>query len=571
MNKSLYKDSKGIVLAMTIVIAVLSYWFWAFPYRAALGYREEMQLFLTTSSYFLEHLAVPGGIAVYAGEYLTQFFNNYWMGGAVMALFMVAFYWICSAACQGRRAASAVALLPVVALWLYMGNPNVTMGFAMALLLVMLPTAFGKITYTWLAVLTALLYWAAGPVTIVFTLLAAIGRFAVEGKTGNKIAFASVAVAWLVLNYFVWSRFVTYPVRYQLIGIGYLLNPDTLDVGQVIVEALCVLSPLAAWGLARLPQKFAVPVTAAAFVASVAVIFPKTYDSTTYDLLNYDYLVRANDWDGILEYSDAHSPELPMSVSATNLALGMTGQLDSRAFDYYQHGAEGMVPPFQKETLSSWTTGEIFWQLGMVNSAQRFYFEGMEAIPNYNKSGRALKRLAETAMVRGEYALAEKYLKILTHTLFYRKWAKRKLWLIGTNGRVESQPVYGIKRAGMVDEDYMFSEGELDKTFGQLFLKDPANNLAKQYLVVWPLLQRDLDKFGQYMGVVAEKYPDYNPLLAQQAMAFMAMRSGQPVPTQIVPAEVEQQLRGFAQAWTSKDPGRIEPYRRTLYYYLVGK
>ena len=87
----------------------------------------------------------------------------------------------------------------------------------------------------------------------------------------------------------------------------------------------------------------------------------------------------------------------------------------------------------------------------------------------------------------------------------------------------------------MIDEDYLFSEGELDKTLGQLFMKDPGNNLAKQYLILYPLLQRDLNKFAQYMGVVAEAQPNYNPLLAQQALAFISMKNGQPIPQNIVP------------------------------------
>ena len=280
-------------------------------------------------------------------------------------------------------------------------------------------------------------------------------------------------------------------------------------------------------------------------------------------------MVRANDWDGIIIYSDRHDPDLPLSVSATNLALGMTGQLDARPFDYFQHGPEGLIPSFTKEPLSSWTTGEILFQLGLVNSAQRFYFEGMEAIPNYNKSARAVKRLAETAMIRGEYKLAEKYLRMLENTTFYRKWARRNLELINNPQDIAAHPLYGTLRSRMVDEDYLFSEGELDKTLGQLFTKVPSNSLARQYLILYPLLQRDLDKFGQYMGVVSESLSQYNPPLAQQALAFISMKNGQPIPQGAVNPVVEQSLRGFAQAWTSKNPELITPYRRTLFHYLI--
>ena len=56
--------------------------------------------------------------------------------------------------------------------------------------------------------------------------------------------------------------------------------------------------------------------------------------------------------------------------------------------------------------------------------SQRAAFEAMEAIPNYNKSGRALKRLTETAIITGQYEVALKYIAILEEAFTYRKWAK---------------------------------------------------------------------------------------------------------------------------------------------------
>ena len=379
-----------------------------------------------------------------------------------------------------------------------------------------------------------------------------------------------VSLITLAANILAWALILTYPVSYQLIGIGYLLIPDVLKLDQLIVEALCVTVPIAAYilGCGNVSKKIILPILALLVVVSAAILYPKAYDRATYRLIDYDYMVRANDWDGIIRYSDAHTPDLPLSVSATNLALGMTGQLDSRAFDYFQNGPEGLFPSFTKEAISSWTTGEIFFQLGMINSAQRFYFEGMEAIPNYNKSSRAVKRLAETAIIRCEYKLAEKYLHMLENTLFYRKWAQRNLQQIKDLTSM-TPPLYGQLRQRMVDEDYLFSEEELDKTLGQLFIKDPGNDLARQYLILYPLLQRDLNKFVQYMGVVAESYPQYNPPLAQQAIAFISMKNGQQIPQNMVSPMVEQSLRGFAQAWTSKNPELIEPHRHTLFYYLI--
>lgn len=581
-----------ILTAVFVAVAAVLYWFWAVPYRSALGYREQLQLFQTTGTYFQSLTPRPGGMATYIGEFLTQFFNNYWIGAAVMSGMLTLFLLGCHKAIRrltasmSAYAALALAFTPLVALLLFLGNPDVTMNFVTALSSVMWATVLylrldagtttAKRCIIRKAVLTllftTLLYWLCGPATIIFTLLAIVSECRHTDLPATYKAIPAIAsVLWLAANVWIWSTVLPYPLTYQLIGIGYMMMPDALYVGEIIVVTLCILVPSMACLMARLPQKIMVPTLVGLELIALIILFPKSYNITTYRLIDYDYMVRANDWDGILRYSDAHDPDLPLSVSATNLAAAMTGQLDAIAFNYRQHGPEGLIPPFLKETLSSWNTGEILFQLGLVNSAQRFYFEGMEAIPNYNKSSRAIRRLAETAIIRGDYTLAEKYLTMLRNTLFYKNWAQRNLELIRNPKNVENHPLYGTLRKRMIDEDYMFSEGELDKTLGQLFLKDPTNTVAKQYLILYPLLQRDLNKFAQYMGVVAEADPRYNPLLAQQALAFISMKNGQQIPRDAVPEPVINQLRGFASAWTGKNPDLIEPYRRSLFYYLLSE
>lgn len=584
--------AKYILTAVFVAVAAILYWFWAVPYRAALSYREQLQLFQTTGAYFLNLIPRPGGMATYIGEFLTQFFNNYRIGAAVMSGMLTLFLLSCYNAIRKlapdmrKYPALLLAFIPLIAMLLFLGNPDVTMTFVTAVTAVMWTSCLyltldsGNTTttqqavkeYVFMVLFTALMYWLCGPAAIIFTFLSIASCCRKQGlSTGHKVIFPIISVAWLAINVWVWSLTLPYPVTYQLIGIGYMMLPDSFYAGEFIVFGLCILIPAAASLPARLPQKILIPTLFGIELIALVVLYPRSYDTTTYRLIDYDYMVRANDWEGILRYSDAHQPDLPLSVSATNLAAAMTGQLDAIAFNYRQHGPEGLIPPFMKETLSSWTTGEIFFQLGLVNSAQRFYFEGMEAIPNYNKSSRAIRRLAETAIVRGDYTLAKKYLTMLRNTLFYKNWAQRNLDLIRNPKDVENHPLYGTMRKRMIDEDYMFSEGELDKTLGQLFLKDPGNIPARQYLILYPLLQRDLNKFAQYMGVVAEADPRYNPLLAQQALAFISMKNGQQIPPGAVPESVINQLRGFASAWTSKNPDLIEPYRRSLFHYLLSE
>jgi hypothetical protein len=179
--------------------------------------------------------------------------------------------------------------------------------------------------------------------------------------------------------------------------------------------ALGVIVPLLAYWLPAVSKRRWLVSLGTALVLLVAFLMlrPVFYEARKYEVMEYDYLVRCQDWNAIIAKADKKTPDLPMTVCATNLALGMKGLLGERLFDFYQNGRQGLVPPFTRNFSTIMLTGEVYWQLGLVNTAQRFAFESMEAIPNYTKSSRAVKRLVETNLVNGEYKVARKYLCLL--------------------------------------------------------------------------------------------------------------------------------------------------------------
>ena len=81
----------------------------------------------------------------------------------------------------------------------------------------------------------------------------------------------------------------------------------------------------------------------------------------------------------------------------------------------------------------------------------------MEYVPNYNKSGRALKNLVELSIITGQYALAEKYLSILDETTFYRHWARKMRQLLANPQLIEQYPFMKQAREKYQNtKDYFF-------------------------------------------------------------------------------------------------------------------
>lgn len=230
------------------------------------------------------------------------------------------------------------------------------------------------------------------------------------------------------------------------------------------------------------------------------------YNPKTIELLDYDLLVRGNRWEQIIRKAQKQQPDLPQSVCATNLALGMTNQMGNRASEFFQNGPEGLFPPFSKDYFSTLTTAEVYFQLGLINTAQRYYFESMEAAPNYKKSCRCIRRLAETNLINGQYDVARKYLHILEKTIFYKKWAQRTLSMIDSGEEsVMKHPLYGRLRGMRLSDDFLYSDHEVDKICGHLLMQNHENVLAMQYMLLYPLLENNYNKFLQYMHLVRDE------------------------------------------------------------------
>ena len=554
-------------IGLTILFGVAVFLFWRYRYPFALTYQEQLQLFLFDSDYFAMRMAEPGGLARYIGEFLTQFYNGVTIGALILALVMMLIQRLTWRVMSCDSMFYPLSFIPALMLWYAMGDESVLLTYAVALIMalaaVLLIQKCGQI-WKWviIVVLMPVLYWLIGPMALLVALCMATWQMVV------------VALIIVVACIFMSAHLLPYPLLRLVLGIGYYRIPVTLPyVLMAIPLVIWLLQWLFDLRFAR-ELKAGRPILAGMLVV-VAVgglmIVPRGFDSRKYELIEYDYLVRVSDWNGIIAKAEQKMPDLPMSVSATNLALAMTNQLGERAFDFYQRGLQGMLPKFERNFATTQLTGEIYFHLGLVNTAQRFAFEAMEAIPNYNKSARVVKRLAETNLINGQYKVAEKYLRMLEKTIFYRPWAQRTLAMLGDEKAINAHPLYGTLRQYRLQEDFLFSDRELDKICGQLFMHCQQNQVAAQYLLMAPLLDRDVPRFMQYAQYVQSQI-QYNPRSCQEAIAFAFMQQRQQPPQGVVSPMVLQRMNDFMRIYSSggKDAVGLKQFRNTVWYYLIG-
>ena len=166
-------------------------------------------------------------------------------------------------------------------------------------------------------------------------------------------------------------------------------------LGALVVALLAVLLQLLTWKLLKIvhyhkailyPLTFLLPVLLFYFV-----FIPKEHknDSAFRESIEYDYLVRDQAWYKIMVKSYNHPPETMNGIWCTNYALAKRGVLLDDMFYYKQDGPDGLLMDAQRmQPLALFSLSDIAFDLGLINTAERFAFDVKQRIPDNHKSGR---------------------------------------------------------------------------------------------------------------------------------------------------------------------------------------
>lgn len=178
------------------------------------------------------------------------------------------------------------------------------------------------------------------------------------------------------------------------------------------------------------------------FPALLVCCLPLHTFGGTEEEMTYDYLLREGDWRTIINKYNQQTPHSMACNSAAALALFQTGQINEQALVH--------AVPVTRQVMSgrsaAFIMSDIYMATGLVSMAQRSAFEAMESIEDFNKSGRALARLTECALIYGQTEVALKYIALLEKTVFYRRWALRMRQWAEHPERVSLHPTYGRLR-----------------------------------------------------------------------------------------------------------------------------
>ena len=509
---------KHIISAIFFAAAFL---FWRFGYACAFSYHEQFQMFLFTKSYFMERMSLPGGLADYVSEFLVQFYYYPLFGALTVAALLLGIQLLTYQLFKklgDKDVAYISSYVPVIFVWHYMGNESVLLSFVVAVLAslgfnwgyVNIKNNVVKMAYSTAGV--ALFYYLFGAMAFASVLFIIGYNFRQKNSIINSVASVLCSVFTAVICY----KLSSYQLYRFFLGVNYFRFPTEIPFMQIVIMLMIGIIGIINYK----PIKYSPILITICCLVGGGFYAASGFDVVHYTALEYDYLVRVGNWDKIIAMSENKPLLSPQNVSCINLALAEKGVLGDKMFDYPQNGKQGLMPNFVRDFFLPLSSAEIYLRLGMVNTALRYYFEAQEAIPNYRKSCRITKRLAELNILNEDYEVARKYLNMLSNTLFYRDFAQNNLANLGDKNKFTENKFWATIDKNRYQKDFLFSEGESDQMYGLLLVQNEKNRLACDYLMADVLLEKDLQKFINYYPLCKNAGYTVLPKQFQQALIY---------------------------------------------------
>ena len=223
-------------------------------------------------------------------------------------------------------------------------------------------------------------------------------------------------------------------------------------------------------------------------------------------------------WDKVEEITSG-SRKSDIAAYYHNLAMAMKGCLADSLMYYYQPFERGLFLPIGDEStqLKIAARSESWYRLGEMTMAEHAAMLAQSFSPSHYGVP-YLKRLAEVNLVTGQEEAAKKYLRLLAEEPGCEKWVADRI-----PGQQSEEVKEHLKKMRSLVPTYDFVHGQSQyrDILKNLLLSNPDNKLAREYLLCFDLLIKDLKSFIQ----------DYDPsrdrsrLYDEAVLIYLAMHN----------------------------------------------
>lgn len=454
-------------------------------------YIEQWKTFLYDSSYISSILSLPGGTVELIANFLIQFFR-YPIAGILITSCLLSVIFALGIAVSKRWLGNyhwlPSALLPVTALMLLHFNINYqysgTVAFALMLASILLQLRMKHTVWRYLYSLGSciLLFFLAGPIALLQACLLCIIELSKDVQKGWLYLTLPVVV-FLLAQCSLWTGDYG-ELKHILLPDGYFTHrlqagssiylPWGVTAGIFLLQGCyrrCKPTPLFTsilLGIQCLAVGTFIYFNAPSHISRDNEIFKEM-----------NYWARQEKWEHLI----SRSKELPMRnllhQNYVNMALAEKGILVKELKNYPNIGIQSLFINGNKTPYISAMLSDIYFTMGHLSFSRRYAFEANESAGNY--SPKLLQRLVLTSLIYGEYELADKYIRLLESTLFYKDWANRQRRFLNPKALEEDTFLMNKRKCLFPDNRFAGSKG-LDNDLKEILKHNPEHQATGQYL-----------------------------------------------------------------------------------------
>ena len=548
MMKRLIKPIALWLLTLTVLAIIM------LSFEADLLWKvQQHNVFLNTSLFFHQMMAMPGGMLSYLGAFFTQHFYYPWVGVILMCGWWLLLMWLTKRTFNISDRWTVVTVIPVAILlvanmdmgyWVYfMKMPGyfyaATIGTtaATALLWAFRSLPENKwISAAYVFVTTVVGYPLLGVYALVAVALMAVLAWRLSKEKSTNIILSVIALLSIIAIPLLYYRYVyvgtnsndiyrvgipvfgivdSYPnyyIPYYILGLFFLLVSVvySTDRSERAIKAKD-------WIL-----------QGCVFAAVAGCVYHFWYkDANFHHELRMQRCIEQADWEGVVEEGEKQDGEPTRAiVMMHNLALSRLGRQCDEMYNFPK-GSKRPNSPLPVYMFN--VAGRMMlYQYGAMNECHRICMEeGVE----YGWNVEQLRDLARTAMFNKEKQTARKFLDILRQTTYYGGWADHMESLLNDPQALAKDAETGPVSRMMHYTDRLDAvEGKVENALMTTLAEHDADDIYfQEQAVLAAMWTRNPDlfwpRFDHYVQLNGEE--NMPPRIFQEAAWLFANMQGQ--------------------------------------------
>ncbi|MBR1719375.1 MAG: hypothetical protein IJ726_03015 [Phocaeicola sp.] len=518
-----------------IVFVCISFYFFYFA-SYTFDVQEEMQLFIPSWHSLKESLLQSGGMTQWLGMFSIQYFSNS-LFAAILNGLLVTMVGVCCYSLLQKIHSKGYNLLLSLILPLSLCKTHLkldylidgTYAFVFMMLLLVWVFAYYKKRMISGVIGSFFVYWFIGQIVFVYGLLFLLLGLLIwkSYKEGLLVLFTSFILGWIGCRFALQTPLTDGFANEDFFHT--LLQPDGyIYYVWIRLSIMLAMLCITVWALRYLPDKNKMVNVCVYFFIVLGLLFwgkvsmPDESDMQNRMMDSLNYLTKRQRWSTILNMHQGKQHLGVVSLNYVNMALSQEKQLGNRMFDYTQRGPLGLIVSYNLTYYISIVLSDVFYTIGDIASSESYAVEAQTLARRGGGSPRAMQRIVQTSLIRGDKSMADKYLRILKQLPKYRQWAERYETYLTDEAAMRQEKEIGDRLAGQHVQDNLLTLIPTDELL-KLHLTDSSNQRTPfEYVGCYYLLDKDLDKMRQLLELTDE-IPECSPLPKhfQEAAAMM--------------------------------------------------